>query len=140
MAATGAAPTLQQRRCPSQPRRRPSKAVYRRRRLAVLACLLAAAIASWLGFQQLTGSSGDGPLTVAGRPGSAERSSGSAAIELDSQLVTVTRAIVQPGDTLWSIARRVQPSGDVRPLVAKLESGRDGRALQVGERIAIPRH
>lgn len=54
-----------------------------------------------------------------------------------SQGAVVTRT-VQPGDTLWSIARSVQPSGDVRPLVDRLISSRAGRPLQVGEEITVP--
>jgi LysM repeat protein len=46
--------------------------------------------------------------------------------------------IVQPGDTLWSIARRLQPEGDLRPLVDRLAMAHGGAALQVGERIGLP--
>ena len=115
---------------PQTARRRPSQAVYRRRRLAVLLCAAAVVAAvfvtAWLG---LTGASGDGPLTVAGRPVST----------LHTELATHSRAIVQPGDTLWRIARRAQPTGDVRPLVATLNAKRHGRALQVGETIELPK-
>jgi nucleoid-associated protein YgaU len=121
---------LQYRPVALRPRRRPSPAVYRRRRIAVLLCAVAVAVFGWLGLHWLTGVLGDGPLTVAEQPGSS--------VMLDAKLVTSTRTIVQSGDTLWSIARRVQPSGDVRPLVAKLEAQRHGRALQVGETIVLP--
>src|SRR5262245_42602808 len=104
---------------------RPSQAVYRRRRLVVLLCAAALAIGAWQGLHRLTGVLGDGPLTVAEQPGS------KVVTELETNLVTSRRVIVQPGDTLWSIARRVQPSGDVRPLVDKLDAQRHGRALQV---------
>ena len=46
--------------------------------------------------------------------------------------------VVQPGDTFWSIARSVQPSGDVRPLVAQLAREHGGSALQPGDRISVP--
>ena len=111
-------------------RRRPSQAVYRRRRIAVLLCAAAFVACAWQGLHWLTGMSGDGPLTVAGQPESL-------VTELDTKLVTSARVIVQPGDTLWTIARRVQPSGDVRPLVARLSAQRDGRSLQVGETIVL---
>jgi hypothetical protein len=110
-------------------RLRPSQAVYRRRRLAVLLCVAALVAFGWLGVHWLTGTSGGGPLTVAGQPVS----------NIDPALVGSTRAIVQPGDTLWSIARRVQPTGDVRPLVDKLSAQRHGAALQVGETIDLSR-
>lgn len=55
--------------------------------------------------------------------------------------VQVARAshVVQPGDTLWSIARSLQPTGDVRPLVDRLATARRGAPLRVGERVDLPR-
>ena len=110
-------------------RLRPSQAVYRRRRVAVLLCAAAVvvAITAWQGLHPRTGASGDGPLTVAGQP----------VRNIDATLVGSARIIVQPGDTLWTIARRVQPTGDVRPLVDRLSRERKGRPLQVGERIDL---
>ncbi len=46
--------------------------------------------------------------------------------------------IVQPGDTLWSLAREVQPDGDIRPLVAQLSRAHGGSALRAGDRIVVP--
>ena len=46
--------------------------------------------------------------------------------------------IVQPGDTLWSLAREVQPDGDVRPLVAQLSRAHGGSSLRAGKRIVVP--
>ena len=46
--------------------------------------------------------------------------------------------VVQPGDTLWAIARRLQPDGDVRPLVGALSDTNGGGELQVGQRLTIP--
>lgn len=53
-------------------------------------------------------------------------------------LVSERVHVVQPGDTLWTIARSLQPDGDVRRLVHRLATQRHGAALQVGERIALP--
>jgi Tfp pilus assembly protein FimV len=98
-------------------RRRPSPAVYRRRRaVTVSAALLLAAIAF-----------GGGPLT-ASEPAPA-------------RLASTTGGgayLVQPGDTLWALARRIQPTGDVRPLVERLSAARHGAPLQAGERITLP--
>jgi LysM repeat protein len=56
-----------------------------------------------------------------------------------ASLPVATRAyVVQPGDTLWGIARALQPTGDIRPLVAQLSKARHGQPLRVGERIALP--
>jgi Tfp pilus assembly protein FimV len=46
--------------------------------------------------------------------------------------------VVQPGDTLWSIARRLQPEGDVRPLVDQLVDLNGGTDLAVGQQLPIP--
>lgn len=48
--------------------------------------------------------------------------------------------VVQPGDTLWRIGRRIQPAGDVRPLVQRLAAGRGGAPLRAGERLVLPLH
>ena len=70
------------------------------------------------------GGTAGGPLTT---PRPAAVSSGPVAIHT-----------VQPGDTLWSIARDIQPTGDVRPLVDQLLASRGGRPLQAGEEITVP--
>lgn len=46
--------------------------------------------------------------------------------------------VVQPGDTLWKLARALQPEGDVRPLVQELGRARNGAPLRAGERITLP--
>ena len=46
--------------------------------------------------------------------------------------------VVQPGDTLWAIARRLDPNGDIRPLVDALSREVHGRPLQVGQQIVLP--
>jgi len=47
--------------------------------------------------------------------------------------------VVEPGDTLWSIARRVAPGRDPRPVVDGLQKANDLRSgLQVGQELSIP--
>ena len=46
--------------------------------------------------------------------------------------------IVQPGETLWSVARSLRPSGDVRGLVRQLEKLNGGSSLAVGQRLVLP--
>jgi nucleoid-associated protein YgaU len=47
--------------------------------------------------------------------------------------------VVEPGDTLWSIARRVAPGHDPRPVVDGLIEANDVRGgLQAGEELLIP--
>jgi hypothetical protein len=46
--------------------------------------------------------------------------------------------VVQPGDTMWSIARRLDPGADPRVIVAQLEAQVGSDSLQAGERIHLP--
>jgi Tfp pilus assembly protein FimV len=47
--------------------------------------------------------------------------------------------VVEPGDTLWSIARRVAPGQDPRPVVDGLIDANDLRGgLQAGQELSIP--
>ena len=45
---------------------------------------------------------------------------------------------VQPGDTLWTIAERVDPGADPRPLVARLAAQTGSDTVVPGERITLP--
>jgi hypothetical protein len=45
---------------------------------------------------------------------------------------------VRPGDSLWSIAQRVDPTADPRPLVAKLALQTGSERVVPGERIVLP--
>ena len=45
--------------------------------------------------------------------------------------------VVQPGDTLWDIARALAPGGDPRALVHELAGTAGGTALEPGQRIVI---
>ncbi len=49
--------------------------------------------------------------------------------------------VVQPGDTLWGIARRADPGADPRPLVDRLTTANDLRGtLHAGDRLRLPAH
>lgn len=50
----------------------------------------------------------------------------------------VPRTVVaQPGDTLWAIARRVMPKGNINPLVAQMVA-LNGATITVGQQVRIP--
>ncbi|HXW39302.1 MAG TPA: LysM peptidoglycan-binding domain-containing protein [Acidimicrobiales bacterium] len=91
--------------------------VRRRRTILVLMALLLGALALPLG--------GAGGLSHA--PGSAPAGTGHAAVY-----------VVQPGDTLWTIAERVDPSGDPRPLVARMAARLGTDEVVPGEQITVP--
>lgn len=100
---------------------RPGPEVYRRRRF-VAAAVVAGVVLAGLWSMGLLGRQ---PLSATGQAPRLE-------------LVERTTHVVQPGDTLWSIARRAQASGDIRPLVDRLAAQTGGRPLQVGDRITLP--
>ena len=64
-----------------------------------------------------------------------------------SQAATVTgtgpglqQTIVQPGDTLWSVAQRIAPDNDPREVVAQIRRINDlsTSGLQVGQQLLLP--
>jgi LysM repeat protein len=54
--------------------------------------------------------------------------------------VPYTTVLVQPGDTLWSIATEHYPADDVRVRVDDIEhaNGLQGPAIQVGQTLRLP--
>ncbi len=104
-------------------RRQPSAAVRRLR--AAVAIVAVAAVGTLLGAGSLAGAE---QPTEPARPQPVHPGSSAAAAS----------HVVQPGDTLWSLARRLQPDGDVRPLVVRLRArSGGGGALVPGQRIHI---
>ena len=100
--------------------RRPSTAVYWRRRLAVVGMAVALVVVAAQAGDALGGS----PLAAPERrPAS-------------SSIVEVT---ARPGDSLWSIVQRTFPGEDPRPRVDELMEARHGAALVPGEVVGVPR-
>lgn len=48
-----------------------------------------------------------------------------------------TTHVVEPGDTVWSVARRLQPDGDVRGLVDRIVARNGGATVTVGQRLML---
>jgi hypothetical protein len=99
--------------------RRSSHSVYRRRRIAVAVL----AVVTLLAARMLLGALGGGALASPEPAAPA--------------LIGQSSYVVQPGDTLWSVARSLQPRADPRPLVDRLAAHRHGAPLRVGERLAL---
>lgn len=97
--------------------------VYARRRLVVLALAVLAVVAVLVAAQRL--STAGVPDTTTGRAVSAE------AIGADVH-------IVQPGETLWDIARAIAPDADPRVVVAMLVERNGDAPLQAGQRLELP--
>jgi hypothetical protein len=112
-------------RAPSRPA--PTVRTYRRRRLAVLLAATALVLFAPVAASRAVAAFRDVPASVPERrPAPVTPSS--------------TRAgyVVQPGDTLWSIARKLQPDGDLRALVHQLVDANGGADLDVGQRLVLP--
>lgn len=74
-------------------------------------------------------------VLVMAQAGAALGSSTLAAPERRPASGHVTTITVRPGDSLWSIAQRLAPGEDPRPVVDQLEQARHGASLQPGEKI-----
>jgi len=87
-----------------------------------VAVVIGSVLAAWLVMESLAGA-----LGVSGRAASA--SATTAPVTID----------VAPGDTFWSIASRVQPRGDLRPLIDRLVAAHGGGVLRAGDHVSVPR-
>jgi nucleoid-associated protein YgaU len=126
--------------------RRRGAGVARPGATAVLAGLVTAAVVALalVGLAHLLGAdaAASGPASTAQSSPAAGGASPSAPVEASAGAPTAASAVadhvvVAPGDTLWSIARTLQPSGDVRPLVDRLAARAGGPVLAVGQRIDV---
>lgn len=104
--------------------RRETPARYRRRRIAVAALALGVVVAA----AQAGVALGGAPLaTPERRPTSQAHFAGT------------RHVVVRPGDTLWSIALRLEPNEDPRPKVDAVAEALHRTELIAGETITWPR-
>jgi Tfp pilus assembly protein FimV len=97
--------------------------VYIRRRLLVLAVLVAVVAAVWLGAGSVRATRGGEPAAPStGRPA----------------VSSLASYMVQPGDTLWSIASHHHGSADQADYVEALIQRNGGTIVQVGQMLALP--
>jgi len=107
--------------------RRLDASVYRRRRLLVGGLLLLSVAAVLVLAQLIQAGIGGGPLTTTG-----------AAAGPGMVPAGATAYVVRPGDTLWTVAARLDPGRDERPLVDQLARELGGSALYPGQVIPLP--
>jgi len=97
----------------AQPRRRVRRATYVRRRLSVVGLAVGLVLVTAQAGAALGGSSPDTP----------------------GRAPTVASTVVHQGDSLWSVAERLAPGDDPRPVVDALREARHGAPLLVGETV-----
>ncbi|MFZ1488730.1 MAG: LysM peptidoglycan-binding domain-containing protein [Ilumatobacteraceae bacterium] len=107
----------------------PSAATYRRRRLVTLFVAVALLGALLLGAESVLAGRGDGPASVP-----AAGAAGSAGAE-----GAVVRYVVQPGDTLWSIARRMLAPDEAAKWIDDVVAANGASAtIDVGQVLTLP--
>jgi LysM repeat protein len=94
---------------------------YWRRRLVVGALALAVLLIALAGARSAAGALGIVPA------------SGSERVPASSRVY-----VVQPGDTVWKIARQLQPEGEIRPLVDRIVKANGRSSVQIGDRLEVP--
>ncbi len=99
------------------------RAVARRRRIAGTALVALLVGGGWFGLGALRGLDAPAPRLLAG-----------ATLVPGGQ-----RYVARTGDTLWSIAERLEPGADPRPLVDALDAQLHGRPLEAGTPLVLPR-
>jgi len=109
--------------------RRP-RAVYIRRRLAVLLVLVAVLCSVAWSTGQVLASRG-------GAPASAPTARPAHAGDADPAAATASY-VVQPGDTLWSLARRYHGDMSTERYLERLVEVNGGAALEVGQVVVLP--
>lgn len=115
--------------------------VYARRRLVAAGLAVLFLVGLGLALGRAGTQRADGlseALSGTGGGGSVSGVVGSGADAAATLPIAQREYVVQPGDTLWKIARALQPEGDVRPLVYQLAKARGGAPLRAGERIRMP--
>ena len=124
--------------------RRTEPAVFVRRQVMVL--LVAAVVLGALSFglrsavgalTSAPASGGEG-VAASNAPGAGSEVAAGVARATAVNDVRVTTYVVQPGDTLWTIARALQPTGDPAAVVQALAKANGGSDLDTGDVLVIP--
>jgi hypothetical protein len=117
-----AAPLVPQAR-PSYPGDSPQRLRLTRRGRVVLA-VFAAVVVGLIGLAAANGTRAAGPAATASTAGH-----------------TMTRIVVQPGQTLWTIATQADPQADPRQVVQQIIAANAlrGGGIRAGQRLLVPR-
>lgn len=112
---------------------RARRAIYLRRRLVVAAVVLVVAVATLL-----LASAAVAGIAGGGTPSAATGDASPTPAAATSAAGVAATHVVQPGDTLWSIAAAAAPGVDVRITVDRLAELNGRGALVVGQRLLLP--
>lgn len=122
---------------PAPVRGRDSK--YRRRRLIAIVLVASAVVAAYLGVRGVLDSWAVDPAVQVSREGGSDvANSGRPSAGAGGGEGAGASHVVQPGDTLWSIAEDLAAGRDVRVVVDVLAEANGSAELQVGEAVQIP--
>jgi hypothetical protein len=113
------------------PAARPDQATYWRRR----ALVLMAAVVVLAGLVVVAGRALDGVMSW--RTTTSTQSTPDAVASTVSASDAAEVYVVEPGDTLWSIAERIAPGEDPRPIVHVLAQRAGGSGLRPGQRLSL---
>jgi hypothetical protein len=116
----------------TRPRVDTNRAVYWRRRIVVAVLAIALVLVMAQAGAALGGASLASPER---RPADASAAVSSAGTSTGSRSTDSRSTVVRPGDSLWSVASRLAPGGDPRPVVDALAEARHGTVLTPGETI-----
>lgn len=117
---------------------RPTRWQYRRRRvmalfvLGVVACVAVAAIST--AGRLVSVLTRTTPVAAA----SAAPSIATGAMLHGERLVPGGTYVARAGDTMWVIARALQPQGDLSRIMRRFATLNDGLSLHVGQRVYLP--
>jgi len=133
------APRLAGPVCPPSVPAAPTAATYRRRQAVALLLLVAVSFVAHLGLSTtLLAVVRVGTPAAAASPAAGHAAVGAPApVVLPAGATTPSVYVVRSGDTLWSIAHRLQPDTDPRPLVDALAERAGSSALRPGQRIDL---
>lgn len=110
------------RRVSQRVSQRVSRHTYTRRRIVAALALTVLVLVAWAALRVV----GAAIPLAAGEPSTPMVS------------IAASTYVVQPGETLWSIARHLDPDGDPRPVVDRLAAANGGTQLRAGEVIVLP--